>query len=213
MKRFFVILGTLSIFITSCGTGSGDIVENNKAETTSSAAGTTSTNEIHYAANGKELNLTVSSYSENVKVLTANEIYLYGIDCGYISGIDSYRLVIEDQEQLDAAFERYALKRQSNGAISAPFNEMAENYPIKDHTYVIQYVMTSSGIYDQRVGALVFDEKNLSFVTTVDSKTPDSSQPQPDVMGGYCFMAAVPKGVLLNDHYDRWTYPDSNDTA
>ena len=211
MKRVFIILGALSIILTSCGTESGNIVENSENEATDSVVGTTIENEKYYAANGTELNLELSSYSENVKVLTADDIYLQGFDCGYISGAQSYMLVIEDQEQLDAAFEKYELGKQCDNAISSPFNEMVEEYPVSDYTYVIEYIMTISGIYDQRVGALVFDEEYLNFVTTVDSKTPDRDTPQPDVMGGYCFMAAVPKGGLLNDRYERWTYPDGND--
>lgn len=211
MKRFLLMLGVMGIFITSCGTESGSLVENNVPETTCSVIEKTSESEKYYAANGKELKLNLGSYSENVKVLTEDDIYLKSVDCGYISGKKSYMLIIENREQLDTAFERYELGKQCDGTVSISFTEMVENYPVEDYTYVIQYVMTSSGIYDQRIGALVFDENNLNFVTTVDSKTPDRDQPQEEVMGGYCFYAAVPKGVLLNDHYERWVYPDAND--
>ena len=57
---------------------------------------------------------------------------------------------------------------------------MVEKYPVADYTYVVEYEITSSGIYNMRLGALVLDEKYMNFVTTTDSKTPNRDEPQPD---------------------------------
>ena len=213
MKRFVIMLGTLGLILASCAVESEDTNVNSESSTTATIADTTkSEDEKYYTANGKELNVKLSSYSDGVKILTADDIYLQGFDCGYISSIDkSYKLIVNTPEQLDSAFEIYGLDKKCDNSISTPFNEMVEKYPVADYTYVVEYEITSSGIYNMRLGALVLDEKYMNFVTTTDSTTPNRDEPQPDVMGGYCFMAAVPKGTLMNDCYESWTYPDRND--
>lgn len=176
----------------------------------------------YYAANGIELNVNMNNYSDKAKLLTADDIYLLSYDCGYISGNHPDMMIIENQEQLDYAYERYGLALPPEGlsedelwyydtAISEPFNEMAGEYPITDYSYVIEYEEVGCGGYDLKVGALLVDEDILRFVRTADSKTPDPELAQNDVMDGFCYMAAVPKDTLMNKHYDRWTYPDKND--
>ena len=179
MKRILVLLGAVSIILTSCG---------NTAK--------------YYAANGVELNIDMSDYSENAKLLTADDIYLLSYNCGYISGNPPVMMIVENQDQLDYAGERYGLALPPEGL---------SKYPISDYSYVIEYVVVGSGGYDLRVGALLVDYDILHFVRTADSKTPDPESVQPAVMDGFCYMAAVPKGTLMNEHYDGWTYPDKDD--
>lgn len=197
MKRYLIALGVLSLILTSCGK--------------------------HYSADGKKLIIDMSQYSKKAKLLTANDIYLLSYDCGYISGNHPELLIIEEQEQLDYALERYGLALPPDGlpenelwyyddtAIAEPFNEMIAEYPISDYSYVIEYEEVSCGGYDLKVGALLVDEENLFFVHTADSRTPKEDSSQPAVMGGFCYMAAVPKGTLMNSHYEGWTYPDRDD--
>lgn len=223
MKRILILLGAASIILTSCGTATSDTANNIETATSSSTMNATKSNtEKHYAANGVELNIDMSNYSDKAKLLTADDIYLLSYDCGYISGNHPDMMIIENQKQLDYALERYGLALPQEGlsedelwyydtAISEPFNEMASEYPISDYSYVIEYEEVGCGGYALKVGALLVDEDILRFVRTADSKTPDPESVQPDVMGGFCYMAAVPKGTLMNEHYDSWTYPDKND--
>lgn len=108
MKRILILLGAVSFILTSCG---------NTAK--------------HYAANGVELNIDMSDYSEKEKVLTADDIYLLSYDCGYIPRNHPVIMVIKKQNQLDYAGERY---------------------PISGYSYVIEYVEVDSGGYDLCVG-------------------------------------------------------------
>ncbi len=164
----------------------------------------------------------MDDYGDKAKLLTADNIYLLSYNSGYISADHPDRMIIENQEQLDYALERYGLALPPedltadelwhyNTAISEPFNEMADKYPISDYSYVIEYEEVTCGGYSLKVGALLVDETVLHFVKTADSKMPDPDSEQPDVMGGFCYMAVVPKGTLMNEHYDGWTYPDKND--
>ncbi len=224
MKRILILLTAASIILTSCGITASDTANNIETATSSSTVDTTKGDaEKHYAANGVELDIDMTNYSAKAKLLTADDIYLLSFNCGYLSGNrHPVRMIVENQDQLNYAGERYGLVLSSEGlsedelwsyhtGISGPFSEMAEKYPINDYSYVIEYDEVSTGGYDLRVGALLIDEDILHFVRTTDSKTPNPESMQPDVMGGFCYMAAVPKGTLMNAHYDNWTYPDKND--
>lgn len=220
MKRSIFIIAAMGMLLTSCGVPSGSSADGfSSSETEPSTDTTKADTEKHYAANGVELKVDMSRYSENAKLLTADDIYLVSSNCGYVSGEGSYFIAIADQEQLDCAREKYGLALPPEGisddelwrydtVISEPFNDMAEKYPLDEYTYVLEYDEVSSGGYDIRVGALLVDEDNLFFVRTADSKTPDPDEPQTDEMGGYCFMAAVPKDMLMNEHYKKVVYPE-----
>lgn len=192
MKRYLIALGILCLTFTSCSK--------------------------HYSADGTKLRIDMRQYSENAKLLTADDIYLLSYNCGYISGEHPGLLIIEEQEQLDCALEQYGLALPPEGlsedelwhyntAISEPFNRMVGEYPITDYSYVIEYDEVGCGDYDLKVGALLVDEDYLHFVYTADSKTPDPRSGHPCVMDGFCYMAAVPKDMLMNNHYEHWTYP------
>lgn len=150
---------------------------------------------------GKKLKIDLSKYSKDVKLLTADDIYLMSFHCGYISDSQPYRLIIETRQQLDCALKQYAL---------VPGELMTEQYPISDYSYVIEYVEVGSGGFDLKAGGLVVDTDRLAFVQSEDSRTPDPNSVQTTVMDGFCYMAALPKGTLMNEHYENWTYPESN---
>jgi len=212
------------MLLASCGrdtTGSGTIPEKATLPEPSAAAATEA--EKHYSADGIELLINMAGYSDNAKLYTANDIYLLSFECGYISGPHPEMLVIEDQEQLECARERYGLALPEEGltadelwyyntSISEPFNEMTEKYPVSDYTYVVQYDEVCNGGYSLRVGALLVDENIMHFVETADSKWPDPDGIQTDVMGGFCYMAAVPKGMLPDTRYEAWEYPETEET-
>lgn len=232
MKRCIIALVILSLTFTACSKSANDTsqAENSTASsveptttvvdsTTSPVEPTTvSGSDKYYSADGIELLIDMRQYSENAKLLTADDIYLLSLVSGYISGDYPDLLIIEDREQLDCALEQYGLALPPEGlskdelwyyntAVSEPFNRMADEYPITDYSYVIEYEVVPCGGYDLKVGALLVDEDKLHFVRTADSKTPEPGTAQPDVMGGFCYMAAVPKDTLMNNQYKGWTYP------
>lgn len=222
MKRYLIALGFLCLALSSCGKAKDDFAQ--AEESTATAAVTTelttlNNEEKYYAADGTELKIRMSQYSENARLLTADDIYLLSYDCGYISGARSYMLIIEDDEQLCRALEgEYSLALPPEGltedelwhyntAISEPFNKMTAEYPVSEYSYVVEYIEVGSGGYYIRSGALLEDGDKMFFVWTADSKTPAPDTEQSEVMGGFCHMAAVPKDALISSRYEGWTYP------
>ncbi|MDE6530127.1 MAG: hypothetical protein K2K96_05065 [Lachnospiraceae bacterium] len=219
MRKIRILLAILCLFLTSC-----NFTENNHDILSSTETGSESKTQEYFSADGVALNIDMQNYSDQAKLLTADDIYLLSFNCGYISGNTPGMLVIENEEQLDYALERYGLALPSDDmtedelwnystAIAEPFHEMVQNYPISEYSYVIEYDEVGCGGYDLRVGALLVDKDIMHFVRTADSKTPAPDSIQPDVMGGFCYMAAVPKDILPTEHYERWTYPDINDIS
>lgn len=146
--------------------------------------------------------IDMSKYSEAAKLLTADDTYLMSFNCGY-AWDTRFKLIIETEQQLDCAMNEY-------GSLFADlFSETSENYPISQYSYVVEYAAVSTGGYDLKAGALLVDTDTLFFVQSADSRTPDPYSDQPDVMDGFCYMAVLSKGTLLNEHYGGWTYPES----
>lgn len=213
MKRCLITLILVSLTLTSCGKIANDPVQVEDSTET----------DKYYSADGIELKIDMSQYHETAKLLTADDIYLLSFNCGYISENAYDMLIIENGEQLDCALEQYGLALPPDGltegeswyyhtAIAEPFNRMIAEYPISDYSYVIEYHEVGSDGYDLKVGALLVDSDNLHFVYDSDSHTPDPDLGEGfcDVMDGFCYMAAVPKGMLMNEHYAKWTYPETN---
>ena len=143
----------------------------------------------------------IGNNGKAAKLLTSENIYLMSFSCGYVSDTRSFRLIIETEQQLDCAMEEY-------GSMFADlFSETAEEYPLRDYSYVVEYVEVGSGGYALKAGALAVDTDRLYFVQSEDSRTPDPLSDQPAVMDGFCYMAVLPKGTLMNEHYEGWTYP------
>ena len=229
MKKTMMILAAAGILLTSCGTYVGDTDTAAPAAETQPSAQTQTEPATEYTCerprdlSGYELYIDMSRYSENAKLLTAGDIYLDSFCCGYLSGDHPERLIIDSQEELDIALERYGLslppedlnREQQwyyNTRIAEPFNRMAEEYPISDYTYVIEYDEVCSSGYDLHAGALLVDEKVLCFVNNEQSKWPDENDAVCDVMDGFCYMAAIPKGTLMNDSYEMWEHPHPAET-
>lgn len=145
--------------------------------------------------------IDMSKYSEAAKLLTADDICLMSFNCGY-AWDTRFNLIIETEQQLDCAINEY-------GRLFADlFSETSEKYPISRYSYIVEYVIVSTGGYDLKAGALLVDTDVLFFVQSADSRTPDPLSDQPTVMDGFCYMAVLPKGTLLNEHYGGWTYPE-----
>lgn len=223
MKRYLIALSILSFIFTSCSKITNDTTQ--VEDNTSSPVELTTVKETdkYYSADGIELRIDMSQYSEKAKLLTADNIYLLSFNCGYIYENAYDMLIIENEEQLDCALKKYGLALPSdeltedelwnyNTAIVEPFHEMMYNYPISDYSYVIEYDEVATDGYDLKVGALLVDSDNLHFVYDSESHTPDADLGEGfcDVMGGFCYMAALPKGMLMNEHYANWTYPEVN---
>jgi len=138
----------------------------------------------------------------NAKYYTSEEIYLLSYANGYVDNDRRYdNMVIENEEQLAYARER---------SLILPTDEMVEQYPLSEYTYVISYDQVSSGGYSLKAESLCIGDNYMFFEMTDDSHTPKGDS-APSVMGGFLHMAAVPKSYLGDRRYTGWTYPDRND--
>lgn len=157
----------------------------------------------HFSSGNHDLRIDMSKYSKAAKLLTVEDILLLSFNCGYVSDIRSCRLIIETEQQLDCATNEYG------SMIADLLDGTAAEYPISDYSYVVEYVEVSTGGYDLKAGALLVDTDTLFFVQSADSVTPDLSSVQTTVMDGFCYMAVLPKGTLMNGNYQGWIYPES----
>ena len=162
------------------------------------------------------LMLDTSRYSSKAKLLRSGDIRLESFECGYISVVEPYRLIIENKAQFDAALEKYHLampegEPEDHGEklAAAKFQDVVSACPIDDYSYAVEYVSVGNSGYDLHAGALIADTDKLDFVYTADSLFPEPDRNYDCVMGGWCFIAAVPKGTFMSDRYEGWTYPES----
>lgn len=194
MKRWTAFL-LAAVMLTGCSAVQEEINRND------AASNTLVMTEPHYSE--PDLKIDMSQYSSEAKLYRPEDIYLQSFNCGYVDDADFGLLAIETEEQLTYALERY-------GSFGGLISEMAENYPISEYSYFLEYDEVSSGGWYIHCGALLVDTDKLLFVRTTDSYSPGETEMVPEVMGGFCHMAAVPKAYLLSDCYQGWTYPDVN---
>ncbi len=135
---------------------------------------------------------------ENVKVYTEDEIYIHSYECGYMgnAGIPkTYHIVIETSEQLEYAIQNYGICD-----ISSACKEMKEQYRIEDYTFILRYDEVSSGGYYYHVDRV--EVRPDSVLLRNDKKSHSArGDAQPQVMGGFFHMAAVPKEYLEGCDY------------
>lgn len=161
-----------------------------------------------------------------VEVLfTHKDIYLYSFFCDYLSQDkkppDGRILLIENDEQLAFAEDRYGLAvpedlPQSdewwyNKSVADAFQDIKANYPLDEYSYAVCYDETHCGGYYLHADRLVkiFDE--LYFGMDGESYSPSGDEEYPAVMGGFCHMAALPKGTFDGSGFSNVIFPDKND--
>lgn len=138
----------------------------------------------------------------NAKSYTSEEIYLISYENGYVDNDTRFNnMVIENEEQLAYAREC---------SLILPSDEMVEQYPLTEYTYVIEYYQVSSGGYSLKAESLCIGDNYMYFEMTDDSYTPEGEESVSCEMSGFLHMAAVPKSYLEDRKYARWTYPNRN---
>ncbi len=172
----------------------------------------------YYSADGYELQVDMSYYSPNAKLLTTDDIYIENLRNMYFSDGDEYNLVIQDEEQLQRAKKEYGLDLKDANIdwddkyyyemLSSSFKSMVNSYPISDYDYVIEYHVEYSNAWAiDNAKALLVDVDNdaLRFVFLRNDRG-DSETVTCDV-DGIVYLAAVPKGILMNNNFKNWVYP------
>lgn len=170
----------------------------------------------YYSAEGKELQVDMSFFSPDAKLLTTDDIYIENLRNIYFSRKRGYRLVIQDEEQLQRAKMDYGLGYSGVDPewnddyyfdqLISSFENMANSYPLSDFDYIIEYYVAYDNAWAiENAQALLVDKDWLNFVfLRSDREYSDTVTCDVD---GIVYMAAIPKGTLMNDNYKNWIYP------
>lgn len=174
---------------------------------------------------------TVRELAETEKIpvevlFTYKDIYLYSFWCDYLPQdkkppTNGKILLIENDEQLAFAEDRYGLDLpeefrnkygwEYNVGVSDAFQDMKASYPPDEYSYAVCYDETHSGGYNLHADKLVKIGGELYFGMDEESYTPPMYEAQPAVMGGFCHMAALPKGTFDSSGFTNVIFPDKND--
>jgi len=186
----------------------------------------------YYSANGYELAVNVSLCSPEVKVFNANDIYLKNIKAHLPDKLEDKKYIITDEESLyifrsgfefdmvetfgeeidkesDSYLEFVEWWDSLYGELIQGLEDMAEQCPISEYDYVIQwYTVSSNGYLIPETSGLLVDKEELEFLYTKGSGSSYGSSDSSVTcdVGNICYYAAVPKGTLMNGKYKGWKY-------
>lgn len=191
MKRSILLMFALIMLLSACGTRAVVYEETNVSEQSDVGKNSASSEKLG------------SDEKADIKIYTSEDIYLYSYNSGYIENDDRFsNVVIENEEQLVYATERSNI---------LPSEEMLENYPLTEYTYVIEYDEFTSGGYHRKAESLCIGDDGMWFKMTDNSHNPEPGEYVSCVMDGFLHMAAVPKSYIGDRKYSDWLYPDRND--
>lgn len=187
MKRSIILVLVLMLVLSACSTR--DVVgQSSKVGENSDVSEDVEVNEE-----------SVIEEQTDITTYTSEDIYIYSYNSGYIENDRRFsNVVIENEEQLAYAMERSNI---------LPSEEMLEQYPLTEYTYVIEYDKFTHDVYSWKAESLCIGEDCMYFKMTDDS----SEEGESLVMEGYVHMAAVPKSYIGDRKYSDWLYPDRND--
>ncbi|MBR1423208.1 MAG: hypothetical protein IJ571_07205 [Ruminococcus sp.] len=161
--------------------------------------------QTYYSSLGEQFEVELSRYSNDAQVMI-NYIEHGG---GFLPEMNgSHRFIIRTEEEFEYVKQRYGLPPIDTefytGGCEGEFIECG----FDEFDYVIEYDEHSTGGYDLRPAALVVDTDKLEFVFTSDSKVPGDTEMVTEAFTGDIYIAALPKGTLMNDSYEGWEYID-----
>lgn len=148
-------------------------------------------------------------------IYTDEDIYIYSFDCGYLSEHQNLRdglLLIETSEQLSYAQENYGLgteedETEFSSFIAEKFEQMVQDYPVEEYTYLVAYDEVSSGGYYLHADKIAIRADMIMFQMDDESYSPGLYDTTTDVMGGFFHMAAIPKEYLGDATFRNVVYP------
>lgn len=158
------------------------------------------------------------------EIFTDKDIYINSFNSDYLSQDKKppdEMLFIETDEQLSFAEDRYGLavpddlpksdEWRYNRKVADAFQTMKASYPISDYSYAVCYNELNCGGYYLHADRLVRKGTLLYFGMDENSYSPGEWDMVPQVMGGFCHMAAIPKNLFGNTVFENVIYPDRND--
>ena len=165
--------------------------------------------QTYYSAYGEEFDVELSRYSNDAQVVINYVTHGYSDYIPEMNG--SHKFIIRTEDEFKYVKSNYGLSfidtEFYTGGCEGEFIECG----FDEYAYVIEYDEHSTGGYFLRPAALVVDTDKLEFVFTNDSKVPGDTETVTEAFTGDLFIAAIPKGTLMNDSYEGWEYIDLAD--
>lgn len=126
---------------------------------------------------------------DNIITYTSDEIYLNCEECGYISRFPKKLLIFESEEQLERALNEY-----EDIASLMDLDTVAEEYPIGEYIYLLQYFETD---IDSKVECkgLNVNKEDMWICFEHKIKSPKEG---PAAITAYVTYAALPKEHLVD---------------
>lgn len=164
--------------------------------------------QTYYSAYGEKFDVELSRYSNDAQVV----LHYITHDCNYIPEMNgSHKFIIRTEEEFEYVKSKYGLPDIDTefytGGCEGEFIECG----FDEYDYVIEYDEHSTGGYFLTPAALVVDTDKLEFAFTNNSKVPGDTEMVTEAFTGDIYIAAIPKGTLMNEHYEGWEYIDLAD--
>ena len=136
---------------------------------------------------------------EEGTLYTKDNIFIDCIKIGYPEAFTSKIIIIEDDKALENAISEFPKLS------SMPrFEEIVENYPIDEYSYVIEFIETGYESETITCDGIIINKENaaIRFKTTRQKEKNDTF----GVMAGYISYAVFPKEELLGCDFSKQSY-------
>ena len=133
--------------------------------------------------------ISCNKKDDNIITYTSDDIYLNCAECGYRSGFPKELLIFESEEQLERALNEY-----EDIASLMDLDAVAEEYPIGEYVYLLQYFETD---IDSKVECkgLNVNKEDMWICFEHKIKSPKEG---PAAITAYVTYAALPKEHLVD---------------
>ena len=154
--------------------------------------------------------------ANNDTVYTAQDIYIYSFECGYLSQHQNLRNKFVMATSKEQFFDMKKMFSACDGEVDEAFHEcmdeefkkLENQYPIEEYTYCFCYDEVSSGGYYLHADKVQIKDDAIGFLMDDESYSPGVYDVTEDVMGGFFHLAAIPKENLENMTFENAVFPD-----
>ena len=164
----------------------------------------------------QEESVKTDNTANNGTVYTAQDIYIYSFECGYLSRHQNLRYKLVMAQSDEQFYDMKKMFSACDGEVDEAFHEcmdeefkkLENQYPIEEYTYCFCYDEVSSGGYYLHADKVQIKDGIIGFLMDDESYSPGVYDVTNDVMGGFFHLAAIPKTNLANMTFKNAVFPD-----